>query len=536
MIKLGNNILKYLFIVIVIGLIGFGVYKMAKSDEEKDNENLDQTSTVNTIQTDLRLAICGFDTINPILSNNRNVQEISKIIYEPLVTLNEAYKLEYCLAEEIAKTDDLNYVIKTKKGILWQDGTEFTAHDVWFTIDRIKRATENGVSTVYANNLAAVIQTDAIDDTTLKITLSEPVDFFEYHLTFPILSEKYYGDDNFYVSEKNNMPIGTGMFKIANVDSNLINLEKNDLYWNVSKQPMASEIHINMYGSAGEVYNAFKNGEIDIVDVKINDVEKYIGSIGYKKIEYKARDYDFLAINTQNEVLASSSVRRAIGKAIDKNNIVASCLGAGFVASNFSLDMGNWLYTKDVSVPVNLDEANQILAQDGWEYKNNKWRKKVDQRTLELAFSIAVNGNNSTRVAVAENIKNQLANIGIPVLIKQLNNEAYAASLENKNFDMILTGMTCSYSPSLRLFFGENNLANYANGEVSEIMNVILNTSDENQLYEKYNRLYDIYLEEVPYIGLYRNTDVVIFNQSLVGNIKANAFNLYYNIEKWYRQ
>ena len=79
-------------------------------------------------------------------------------------------------------------------------------------------------------------------------------------------------------------------------------------------------------------------------------------------------------------------------------------------------------------------------------------------------------------------------------------------------------------------------MANYANGEVSEIMNVILNTSDEDQLYEKYNRLYDIYLEEVPYIGLYRNTDVVIFNQSLVGNIKANAFNLYYNIEKWYRQ
>ena len=46
---------------------------------------------------------------------------------------------------------------------------------------------------------------------------------------------------------------------------------------------------------------------------------------------------------------------------IDKNNIVASCLGAGYVPSNFSLDMGNWLYTKDLSVQTNTEEAAQIL-------------------------------------------------------------------------------------------------------------------------------------------------------------------------------
>ena len=47
-------------------------------------------------------------------------------------------------------------------------------------------------------------------------------------------------------------------------------------------------------------------------------------------------------------------------------------------------------------------------------------------------------------------------------------------------------------------------------------MNQIANTSDENSLYENYGKLYDIYLEEAPYIGLYRDTDTVIYNQSLV--------------------
>lgn len=505
---------------------------MVQNDKDKTNENIDQTSTVNTIQTDLRLAICNFDTMNPILSNNRNVQEISKIIYEPLVTLNESYKMEYCLAEEIAKIDELNYVIKLRKGVLWNDGTNFTADDVKFTVDMIK----SGISTVYANNLSAVILLEKIDDYTLKMTLSRPVDFFEYNLTFPIMSANYYAGEDFVTTEKNTHPIGTGIFKISNVDSNVIKLVKNETYWDTTRNPMSKEVNINLYNSAGELYNAFKNGEIDIVDVKIENVEEHIGSIGYKKIEYKAREYDFLALNTTNEVLQNNAVRKAISKIIDKNNIVASCLGAGYTASNFSLDMGNWLYTKDLTVEQNQEEAKQILSQDGWEYKSNKWRKKVEGKTLELTFSISVNGNDSKRIAVAENIKNQLANFGISVYVKQLNNEAYNSALESKNFDVILAGINCSYSPSLSTFFGNGNISNYSNEQVSEIMNIISNTTDENTLYENYNKLYDIYLEDAPYIGLYRNTDMVIYNQSLVGNIKANAFNLYHNIEKWYRQ
>lgn len=533
MIKLGNNILKYLFIIIVIGLIGFGTYKMLQNDKQENHPVIDQTSTVNTIQTDLRLAICNFDSINPYLSNNRNVQEISRIIYEPLVTLNEAYKLEYCLAEEIAKTDELNYVIKLRKGVLWQDGSEFTANDVKFTMSIIK---ESGINTVYANNVRAVASLEYIDEYTVKMTLSEPVDFFEYQLTFPILSQKYYEGQDFATTEKNLAPIGTGIFKIESVDSNIIKLGQNEIYWNTEKKPMAKEININLYGSAGELYNAFKNGEIDLVDVKIANVQDYIGSIGYKRIEYKSRDYDFLVLNTASEVLSDGAVRKALSKIIDKNNIVASCLGSGYIASNFSLDMGNWLYTKDLNVQPNPEEATQILANAGWEYKNNKWRKKVEGKKLELTFTIGVNGNHATRLKVAENIKTQLANVGIDVSVRELNHESYSASLENRNFDVILTGITCGFSPSLKTFFGQGNLANYSNQQVSEIMNVIANTSDENALYENYHKLYDIYLEEVPYIGLYRNTDVVIYNQSLVGNIKANAFNLYGNIEKWYRQ
>lgn len=528
-----NKIIRYLFIVLVIILIIVAVWQMRKNTNEIENETLDQSSTVSTIQDDLRFAICSFDTLNPITTNNRNVQQISKIIYEPLVTLNQNYKLEYCLAEEIAKIDDVNFIIKLRKNVKWHDGTEFTFEDVKFTVDILK---QGGINSIYLSNVQAISALEKIDNYALKITLAYPVEFFEYNLTFPILCVSDFDREGNSANQKNQFLVGTGKFKVDSIDANVIKLSKNNNYWDNSKIPMSKEISVNLYNSSSEMYNAFKNGEIDILDVRIDDIEKYIGSIGYKKIEYKSRDYDFLAINTRNSFLSDPAVRKAMSKIIDKNNIVATCLGGGYVTSNFSLDMGKWLYTRDLNVEANSTEAGMILENAGWVYQNNKWLKEIDGRVTELTFSISVNGNDATRIRVAENISNQFKNLGIKVPVKQLTNEAYSSAINSRNFDMIITGITCSFSPDVSLFFGDNNLANYSNGEVGNIMQTIKNSFDENLLYENYDKLYNIYLEEVPYIGLYRNTNIVACNQGLVGNIQANAFNIYFNVEKWYRQ
>lgn len=526
-----NNFFKYIFAVVVIFLISYTVYIIFQNKEDVSEYNLDQTSTLNNIQTDLRFAISGFDTINPLLTNNRNVQEITKIIFDSLVTLDGNYKLRNCLAEEIAKIDETTYIIKMRKGVLWEDKTNFTAYDVQYTIDLIMG---QNISPRYHENLKYIVETEAVDSNTLRISLSEPVPFFEYYLTFPIMCQKYYEGENFASSEK--IPLGTGMFKIQEISSNVIKLIPNEHYWDNSRKPMATEITVNLYNTIGEAYSAFKNGEIDLLTVKSNDVETYIGTLGYNKIEYKTRNYDFLSVNTSQGILSDPAVRKAISLSIDKNNIVASCLGNGYTPSNFSLDMGCWLYTKDLNTSIDTEQAAQILHSAGWERTAGNWIKRTESGTQKLEFSISVDTNNATRVAVVENIKNQLASFGIPITIQYLSPDNYYNAINNGNFEVIITGIQASYTPSLKTFFGEGNISRYSNLEVSEIMNIINNTSDENVLYEKYSRLYDIYLEEAPYIGLYRETDVIVYNQGLVGNITANAFNIFYNIEKWYRQ
>jgi len=521
-----NSFFKYVFVVVVIFLIIFTGYILIKNNSKSETVTLDQTSTTNLIQTDLRFAIAGIDTINPILSNNRNVIEITKIIYEPLVTLNENFKLEYCLANEVAKIDNLTYVLKLRKNVLWQDGSEFNAEDVKFTIDTIKNT-----NTIYGENLKYVTGLEIIDAHTVKIILSEEVHFFEYNLTFPIMCQKYYEED--FV---NKIPIGTGLFQIASIENNIIKLVKNENYWNTEKKPMVKEININLYGTIGEVYNAFKSGDIDILNIKIPNVENYIGTIGYNRIEYKTREYDFLSFNTLSPMFIEPEVRRALSLIIDKNALIAICLGSGYVVSNFSLDMGNWLYTRDLNVISSTEEASQILEADEWQYRNNTWQKNIDGRIVTLAFTITVNNNNAKRVQVAENIAEQFRSFGIYVNVNQISPERYIDALNNKNYECILAGLELGFSPNLDTFFGNGNIANYSNPEVMEIMNIVSNATDESILYEKYNRLYDIYLSEAPYIGLYRTTDLIICHQGLVGNIRPNAFNIYHNIEKWYRQ
>ena len=66
-------------------------------------------------------------------------------------------------------------------------------------------------------------------------------------------------------------------------------------------------------------------------------------------------------------------------------------------------------------------------------------------------------------------------------------------------------------------------------------MNEVKNTTDENILKEKYNRLIEIYKSDVPYLSLYNSKYTVAYNSGLVGELTPNWFSSFYGIEGWYK-
>ena len=523
-----SNYFKYVFIVFAIAITIFAIVKI-KSDEQKKEAQIYEEKELKEQEEikEIKLGVASFDSINPILSQNKNVQDVTKIIFEPLMTLTVDYKIENCLAKECAKQNETTYIIKLRDDKKWSDGEDFTAEDVKYTIERLKDTTS-----IYTNNVQNIASVEVVDNTTIRIILNQEIPFFEYNLTFPILSSKYYSDKEFVPDI---VPVGTGMYKVTNIEENNLILEKNEYYPENEKLKL-EKITISTFSSVGELYNAFKTGKIDIVGTQNSSLKDYIGTIGYQAQEMKGREHDFIALNTQNPILSQISVRKAIGYSIDKANVTSSIYGDKYYTSSFPLDYGNWVYQEqDSSSGYNTEQAKQILVDDGWTYRNKIWQKTINYRTQRINLNFVVKATDENRIRVAENIKAQLENQGIRINIIQAQDEQYANILATKNYDMILCSMNLSVSPDLSTFFGENNLANYANADVTSIMNEVKNQTDETKLKESYKRLSEIYKSEMPYISLYNNKYIFAYNNGLAGNVEANWYYQFYGISDWHK-
>ena len=146
-----SNYFKYIFIIFAIGIMIFAVIKIKNEEQKNAKQKYETKEEIKEEIKEIKLGVASFDSINPILSKNKNVQDISKIIYEPLITLTSDYKLEPCLAKEWAKQNDTIYLIKLKDDKKWSDGENLTAEDVRFTIDKLKYS-----DTIYSANVQNV--------------------------------------------------------------------------------------------------------------------------------------------------------------------------------------------------------------------------------------------------------------------------------------------------------------------------------------------------------------------------------------------
>ena len=526
-----SNIIKYIFIAFVIFIIIFAIYKINfESQEETKNTQENMVQSIQEEESILKVGISDFDNINPLITKNKDIISISTILYQPLLELTSDYGIELKLAEEWSKSDSTTYLVKLKDGMKWEDGSAVTGADVKFTIEKLQKG-----KSVYSDNVKNIKSIEIIDGNTIRLNLKEEEPFFEYNLIFPIISSTQFENEDFYKSRL--APIATGMYKVSNATEQTMELVQNENWNNPDNIELKiDKIIINFYSTMGDAYNELKIGNIDMVSTSITNVEDYIGTIGFATKEYKGRELDFISLNCEDTLLKNKEVRQAINYAIDKNKINSSVFSNNYYISSFPIDYGSYLYNKESSSNYNQDKAREVLEDAGWEYRYGYWRKTENYYTRYLNLNLIVDRSNETRVKVAELIEEQLEDIGINVSLYRVSNASYKNYLENKNYDMIITGVNNSYSPDLTYFLGENNISNYANEEITGILNDINNISDRDSLKGKYDRIIEIYEDEVPYICLYRNKNKVIHGIRLTGEMNPNNYSVYYGFGNWYRQ
>ncbi len=517
--------LEILITIFVLLIISGVIYFLIQNYSKGETAGSEITYQTVSVSTNLRLGISEYDSINPYITKNRDILYIDQLIFEPLLSLTNDYHIENCLAQEVSKIENKTYIIKLKEDVLWSDGTSLSAKDVDFSINELK---ENPNSAYY-ENVKDIEKVEVIDGLTLRLELKQEIPFFEYNLIFPILC----------VTQNENYPIGTGRYKVKDIAEEKIELELNNNFRdNNSTSINTNTITIGLYNTMGEVYNAFKEGNIDLINTENENVEEYIGSIGYGKVGYSGREYDYLSINLENNILKNKEVREAIALTVQQEKIVNSILEEKAYTAYFPLEESNYLLSgvENLKYEHNIEKAKKVLDEAGWSYENESWQKKIDGRIENLNIKLSVNRNDAKRLEVAKEIAKELQETGINLIVEEISEAQYKNYLENHNYEILLTGIYSSFSPDLTQFFGKDNLANYNNEEINIILEELKNIKSEELMKQKYLRILEIYNEDIPYIGLYRNKNLIAYSNNFRGEVLVNNYSIYYKLHEWYMQ
>lgn len=521
---------KFLFIIVIIGVC-IGIFITIRENALKDediiiNEEKEETNYIDEIN----IPIIEVDTLNPIFTQNKQVSDVLKNIYEPLIDIDLSNKLVPTLATEWNEKDDTNWIIKTRDNVRWHSDKNFSVDDVIFTINTIMQSE----GSKYYLNVKNISQIEKIDSNTISITLHEKDSLFPYMLTFPIIPE-YYWKDDIANDSKAQKPVGTGAYKYVATSNDGVRLhfEYNNEWWKNSKHKL-NNLYVYKYNTYGEAVKAFKSNEIDIISTSMISWEKKFGVIGINSYQYENSEFETLIPNTQNIILADSSVRRALLYAINRENIINSVYDGMANVEDYPIHNYSGVYLADNKVEYNLDKARQLLTNSNWIQKEGTWTKNINGKEYKLKLSIMVNKENEDKLKVAENIKNDLEDFGIEITINKVDWNTYTSNLNNTKFDLALASFETQTDFDIIEMItpnNPNNIAKYSNDNI----NSILGNFDLSNIYlkENFKNLQLKYKEEIPYIGLYYKTNVLLTNKSVKGDIMPTWWNIYNNIWSW---
>ena len=153
------------------------------------------------ISYEITAGITDLDTYNPLTTASVTMQSICGFVFEPLFELDsQLYHMNVLAQEYSVSPDGRMLTVTLRPDVLWHDGTQFTAADVVYTVNYIKRG-----GTRYDGYMDAVSGAQALSNNVFAAYFSRPVPDPARLFTFPIIKN---GSANY----AEYTPVGTGPF------------------------------------------------------------------------------------------------------------------------------------------------------------------------------------------------------------------------------------------------------------------------------------------------------------------------------------
>jgi peptide/nickel transport system substrate-binding protein len=484
--------------------------------------------------------------INPLLAHYNQVdQDLSALIFNGLTRADGKGSLEPDLAKSWQVSDDgLAYLFRLRQDVHWQDNQAFTADDVLFTINLMRDPEFPGVP--YLADLWQTVTVEKIDDYTIRFILPEPYPSFVDFTTIGILPQHLLNDmpARDLLSHPFNLnPIGTGPFKLDEVNTRFARLSANPLY--TGPKPRLAYLELHFYPSYQAVITAYQAGEvqgISFIPPQAIPTVKNLESLNL----YTARlsGYAIIYLNLQAPETApffqEVEVRQALLYALDRQAIIDRALyGQGLVA-NGPIRSWSWAYNPDQpAIDFDPARANDLLNEAGWvDNDGDGIREKEGQ---PLAFEL-LSSDDPDKINVAGVVREQWQQVGVAATVKvvgaRLGKRLIQHDFQAALAEVLLTGDPDPYPlwHQTQIESGQN-YAGWNNDEASILLEAARTTPDKGRRNDFYFEFQRIFAEEVPSLILFHPVYTYGVSQEVFDvqvSPMANPSDRFRSLPNWY--
>ncbi|MDQ6683499.1 MAG: ABC transporter substrate-binding protein [Pseudomonadota bacterium] len=444
-------------------------------------------------------------------------------IYDSLVNRDEQFRLEPGLAMSWQNLDSRTWRFKLRPGVVFHDGTPFTADDAVFSIHRALTPPSQR-----AFQLKGVVGGRKVDELTLDVVLESPDAVLPDKLAFLPMMSKSWSEahkvetaqdfnakqETFAVRNAN----GTGPYALERFEPDIrTTLRRNPRWWGWSEKRSGNvdEVVWLTIRSDATRLAALISGEVEMVlDPPIPDVARLKNEPALTLLQTTDIGQQYLAFDQWHDELADSDVkgknpfkdlrvRKAVYQAINAELIAQKVL------RGLGTPTGGYLSTRIDGSPPELDKrlpfdparARALLAEAGYpkgfsivlDCVNVAWREAVCQAVTAML----------TQVGIRASLRSLPTNQFFPKLSAATASFAEFGWTPTADAWASLNALLHSYEKSGA---GTFNAGRYANPKLDALIDAIRVEPDVGKRRAMIGNALRIAADEVPLVPLYRRT------------------------------
>jgi peptide/nickel transport system substrate-binding protein len=419
--------------------------------------------------------------LDPAMVDDGESAKVICNIYEGLLKYNkDSTKVEPGLAEKWdISSDGTKYTFHLRKGVKFQDGTDFNADAVKTSIDRQlepKVTDDMPYSSFVFGSIKAktgVKEVKVIDDNTVEIDLFSPETPFVKNVAMvmaaPIVSPAALKK---YNNNLNEHPVGTGPYTFVSWSKgqNIV-LKRNDNYWGTKAKTENVVFKFITENSARVI--ALTSGEADAIDGIDSTVVSQITGAGDKLFTSEGMTINYMAYNVTSDKFKNVEARKAFSQAVNVPEMVKS------------------LY-KDYAVPA-TSIMPSFMNPNTNQVKQTSFDKNAAKTGLAKAGIKSVNMitysnprpyNSVGGQVLAEAIQGYLKDVGVTCNIKTYDWTTYKDVVKKGDYDVCFYGWNGDNGDPdnfMNLLDNQDpsmNVARYNNADYHALINKGLVTKD----------------------------------------------------------